>query len=117
MIQNIVIVNSIFPLKHPQKRGRGNHLIYRCLSKTKSIGSGSDLESQADRQSDGYGVWSLDGEGGRGKGQIRIGYVEAQCFKFGVKELAVTAALHQMQLGAVHKVRHARGGGGPRRCT
>jgi len=33
------------------------------------------------------GVWSGDGEGGRGRGQIRIGFVEEQCFKFGLKEL------------------------------
>jgi len=39
-----VIVNSIF-LQRPQKRGRGNQLIYRRLFKTKSIGSGSDPES------------------------------------------------------------------------
>jgi len=28
-----------------------------------------------------------DGEGGRGGGQIKIGFVEEQCFQFGVKEL------------------------------
>jgi len=32
------------------KWSRGNQLIYRRLSKTKSIGSGSDPESQAGRQ-------------------------------------------------------------------
>jgi len=64
----IVIVNSIF-LQCPQKRSRGNQLIHRRLSKSKSIGSGSDPESQAGRQTDGYGggVWSWDGEGGREK--------------------------------------------------
>ena len=51
-----VIVSSIF-LQRPQKRSRGNQLIHRRLSKTKSIGSGSDPESQAGRQSDGYGGW------------------------------------------------------------
>jgi len=45
----IVIVNSRF-LQRPQKRSRRNQLIYRRLSKTKSIGSGSDPESQAGRQ-------------------------------------------------------------------
>jgi len=55
-IFTIVIVNSRF-LKRPQKRRHGNKLIYRCLSKTKSIGSGSDPESQAGRQSDGYDGW------------------------------------------------------------
>ena len=51
---NIVIVNSRF-LQRPQKRSRGNQLIHRRLSKTKSIGSVSDPESQAGRQSDDYG--------------------------------------------------------------
>ena len=55
----IVIVNSRF-LQRPQKRSRGNQRIHRRLSKTKSIGSGSDSESQAGRQSDGYGGWCLE---------------------------------------------------------
>jgi len=55
----IVIVNSRF-LLHPQKESRGNQLICRRLSKTKSIGSGSDAESQAGRQSDGYGGSCLE---------------------------------------------------------
>src|SRR6218665_3053284 len=50
----IVIVNSRF-LERPQKRSRRNQLIHRPLTKTKSIGSGQDPESQAGRQSDGYG--------------------------------------------------------------
>ena len=50
----IVIVNSIF-LQRPQERSRGNQLIHRRLSKTKSIGNRSDPESQASIQSDGYG--------------------------------------------------------------
>ena len=54
-----VIVYSVF-LQRPQKRSRGNQLILRRLSKTKSIGSRSDPESQASRQSDGYGGWCLE---------------------------------------------------------
>src|SRR6218665_2753601 len=45
----IVIVNSRF-LERPQKRSRGNQLIHRRLTKTKSLGSGQDPESQAGRQ-------------------------------------------------------------------
>jgi len=45
----IVIVNLRF-LQYTQKRSRGNQLIHRCLSKTKSIGSWSDPQSQAGRQ-------------------------------------------------------------------
>src|SRR6218665_2336910 len=86
----VVIVNSIF-LQRPQKRDLGNQLIHRRLSKTKSTGSGSDSESQASRHSDDYGGWCLElRRGGRHTGrtgQIRIGFVEEQCFKFGVKEL------------------------------
>src|SRR6218665_712399 len=75
----IVIVNSIF-LQRPQNRGRGNQLIHRRLSKTKSIGSGSDPESQAGRQSVRRLWWMVFGvetwrEVG-GRGQIRIGFVE-----------------------------------------
>ena len=55
----IVIVNSRF-LERPQKRRRRNQLIHRRLTKTKSIGSGQDPESQAGRQSDGYGGWCLE---------------------------------------------------------
>ena len=55
----IVIVNSRF-LERPQKRSRRNQLIHRRLTKTKSIGSGHDPESQAGRQSDGYGGWCLE---------------------------------------------------------
>ena len=55
----IVIVNSWF-LERPQKRSRRNQLIHRRLTKTKSIGSGQDPESQAGRQSDGYGEWCLE---------------------------------------------------------
>src|SRR6218665_883012 len=40
-------------LQRSQKRSRGNQLIHRRLSKTKSISSGSDPESQAGRQSHG----------------------------------------------------------------
>ena len=45
----IVIVNSGF-LERPQKRIRWNQLIHGRLTKTKSIGSGQDQESQAGRQ-------------------------------------------------------------------
>src|SRR6218665_832403 len=45
-LQIIIIVNSVF-LQRPQKRSRGNQLIHRRLSKTKSIGSRSDPESEA----------------------------------------------------------------------
>ena len=38
----------------------GKQLIHRRLSKTKSIGSGSDPVSQAGRQSDGYGGWWME---------------------------------------------------------
>ena len=55
----IVIVNSIF-LQRSQKRGCGNQLIQWRVSKTKSIGSVSDPESQAGRQLDGYGGWCLE---------------------------------------------------------
>ena len=44
----IVIINSVF-LQRPQKRSHENQLIHRRLSKTKSIGSRSDPESQASR--------------------------------------------------------------------
>src|SRR6218665_1207277 len=45
----IVIVISRF-LERPQKRSRRNQIIHRRLTKTKSIGSGQDPESQAGRQ-------------------------------------------------------------------
>ena len=62
---NIVILNSRF-LERPQKRSRRNQLIHRRLTKTKSIGSGQDQESQAGRPSDGYGGWCLElRQGGR----------------------------------------------------
>src|SRR6218665_1868587 len=76
----IIIVISRF-LPHPQKQSRGNQLIYRCLTRTKSIGRGQDKGSQAGRQTvlktdmvDD--VWSCDGEGGMGKrmNQDRICY-------------------------------------------
>ena len=58
-LSNIVIVNSRF-LQRPQKRSQGNQVIHRRLSKTKSIGSGSDPQSRAGKQSDGYGGWCLE---------------------------------------------------------
>src|SRR6218665_921158 len=54
-----VIVNSRF-LERPQKRSRANQLIHRRLTKTKSMRSGQDPESQAGRQSGGYGGWCLE---------------------------------------------------------
>ena len=50
-------------LERPQKRSRRNQLTHRRLTKTKSIGSGQDPESQAGRQADRQrdmvdGVWS-----------------------------------------------------------
>src|SRR6218665_215900 len=54
----IVIVNSKC-LQRPQKRSRWNQLNHRRLSKIKSIGNGSEPESQTGRQSDGYGGWYL----------------------------------------------------------
>ena len=45
----------------PTKGSCGNQLIRSWLSKTKkAIGSGSDPESQASRQSDNYGGWCLE---------------------------------------------------------
>ena len=90
----MLFVNSRF-LQRPQKRSCGNQVIHRRLSKTKSIGSGSGAETQTGWQSAVDlgrtamvdGVWSLDGEGDRGRGWIRIGLVEEQCFQIGVKEL------------------------------
>src|SRR6218665_1962753 len=57
--KKIVIVKSRF-LERPQKRSRRNQFIHRLLTKTKSIGSGQDPESQAGRQLDGYGGWCLE---------------------------------------------------------
>src|SRR6218665_3087586 len=78
----IVIVNSRF-LERPQKQSLRNQLIHRRLTKTKSIGSGQDPESQSGRQLNGYGGWCLElryGDGG-------MGMTKNQCFQFGVKEL------------------------------
>ena len=61
----IVIVKSRF-LERPQKRSRRKQLIHRRLTKTNLIGNGQDPESQAGRQSHGYGGWCLElGRGGR----------------------------------------------------
>ena len=71
----IVIVNSCF-LERPQKQSRRNQLIHRRLTKTKSIGSGQDPESQAARQSDGYGGWCLElRRGGRYGGMLVVAVV------------------------------------------
>src|SRR6218665_3244089 len=56
----IVIVNSRF-LERPIKRIRGNQLIHRRLTITKSIDSGQNPESRAGRQSDGYACWIVFG--------------------------------------------------------
>src|SRR6218665_2561393 len=78
----IVIVNSRF-LEHPQKRSRGNQLILRRLSKAKSIGSGSDPESQAGRQTVSLLWWMVfgveTGREARGRRWFMIGFVEEQC--------------------------------------
>src|SRR6218665_1699685 len=58
----IVIVNSRF-LGHVYKSevaGTSLGPIHWRLTRTKSIGSGQDLESQAGRQSAGYGGWCLE---------------------------------------------------------
>jgi len=71
----IVIVNSRF-LQRPQKRNHWNQFIHRC--------SGSNPESQAGRQSNGYGGWYFGVETGTEvgrRGQIRIGFVEEQGFQ------------------------------------
>jgi len=61
------------------------------LSKTKSIGSGSDSESQSGRQTVRRLWWIAFrvkmGREVRRRGWIRKGFVEEQCFKFGMKEL------------------------------
>ena len=70
----IVIVKSRF-LERPQKRSRRNQLIHRRLTKIKSIGSAQDPESQAGRQSDGYGGWySESRRGGRHEEDDKSGY-------------------------------------------
>src|SRR6218665_1034076 len=71
------IVISIY-LQRPQKRGRGNQLIHRCLSRTKSIGSGLNSESQAGRQTVRRLLWMVFGVetwrevGGKRTNQDRI---------------------------------------------
>src|SRR6218665_876190 len=83
----IVIVNSRF-LERPQKQSCRNRLIHRRLTKTKLIGSDKDPESQAGRQSDGYGGWCLELRwGGRDGEDDESGFAKEQCFQFGVKEL------------------------------
>ena len=77
----IVIVNSRF-LERPQKRSRGNQLIHRRLTRTKSIGSGQNPESQAGRQTIRRLWWMVFGvETGwevRGRGRARIGFAKEQ---------------------------------------
>ena len=82
-----VIVNSRF-LQHPKGEVTGTSLLTCTYQKTKSIGSGSDPESQAGSQTAmADGVWSWDRREVGRRGWIRIGFVEERCFKFGVKEL------------------------------
>ena len=57
---HIVIVNSR-RLERPQKRSRGNQLIHRRLSKTKSTVSGQDPESQAGRHTVRRLCWMVFG--------------------------------------------------------
>ena len=77
LVRNRVIVNSWF-LEGPQKRSRRNQLIYRCLTKAKSIGSGQDPESG--RQTVRRLWWMVLGvETGRevwGRRWIRIGFAK-----------------------------------------
>ena len=56
------------------------------LTKTKSIGSGQDPESQAGRQSDGYGGWCLElrREGGMGMTMNQDSKVHNQIATFGL---------------------------------
>jgi len=54
---NIMIVNSTF-LQHPQKRNRGNQLIRRQLTRTKSIGTGSRFAQAVSQTAMVDGVWS-----------------------------------------------------------
>src|SRR6218665_1260279 len=48
-ITSVIIISRF--LQRPQKRSRGNQLIHRRLSQTKSIDSGSEPVSKAVRQS------------------------------------------------------------------
>ena len=61
----------------PTNRSRRKQLIHRRLTKTESTGSGQDPESQAGKQSDGYGGWGLElrrrqGRMGKRMNQFRI---------------------------------------------
>jgi len=80
----MVIVNSRF-LDIPQKRSRGDQLIHRHLTKTKSIGCGQNPESQASR----LPWWIVFGiETGRevwGRGWIKIGFAKEQRRQSGLK--------------------------------
>ena len=70
----VITVNSRF-LERPQKRSCGNQLIHSRLTKTKSIDSGEDPESQAGRQSDGYDEWCLELRRGGRHGRMGGRYV------------------------------------------
>src|SRR6218665_587147 len=56
----IVTVNSRI-LQRPLKRSRGNQLVHRRLTKTKSIDSGPDPESQTGRQTVRWLWWMVFG--------------------------------------------------------
>jgi len=59
MLNLLIIIVIVRFLERPQKRSRRNQLIHRHLTKTKSIGSGQDPESQADSQTAKVdGTWS-----------------------------------------------------------
>ena len=55
-----VIRNRKLLISRAPTKAKSNQLIHRRLTKSKSIGSGQDPESQAGRQSDGYGEWYLE---------------------------------------------------------
>jgi|SRR6218665_2378261 len=64
-----------------QKPSRGNQLIHRRLSKTKSIGCWSDPQSRAGRQSDGYGGWRLElRRGGRYREKSQVNQDRISCY-------------------------------------
>ena len=85
----IVIVNSIF-LQRPQKAKSQEPAYSQALVQNK-IDRQRVRSRESGRQTVRWLRWMVFGvetwrEVGR-KGQIRIGFVEEQCFKFGVKEL------------------------------
>ena len=86
----IVIVNSRF-LERPQKRCRGNQLIHRRLTRTKSTVKRAAVKilrvRQADSQTLRWVVFGVEtGREVRRRGRTRIGFAKEQRFQFGVKE-------------------------------